>query len=200
MVYNASVPQPTDNLSDSQNDILNNFSSANTSFGINHFAFDNATANNGKHNFVEMPVRGTAPVGLAANEGTLYTKTTGSTSNLFYTPDAGGVEYQMTTVGDAQIATFGAAGTGWTFLPGGLIMNYGLAVSSGAAGPNASASFSKPYTNAASVRVQILPVNNSSSERTTYLESVSTTSFTAWVTNGSGSTRAGQFHWYAIGK
>ena len=37
-------------------DILNNFSSANTSFGIEHYPFDNGTANNGFHNKVTTPI------------------------------------------------------------------------------------------------------------------------------------------------
>jgi len=132
MPYNPSIPQPTDNLSDSQNDILNNFSSANTSFGINHFAFDNATANNGKHNFVEMPVRGAIPAPLSASEATVYTKTATSESastesNLYFTPDNSGNEYQLTRPITGKFASFGTS-AGWTFLPGGLIMQWGTVI------------------------------------------------------------------------
>lgn len=54
--YNPAIPQSTDLLNVSQVDILNNFSSANTSFGIDHYAFDNGSANNGKHNTVTTPI------------------------------------------------------------------------------------------------------------------------------------------------
>lgn len=56
MVFDPAVPQPADFLSDSQGDILNNFGSSDTSFGVNHYAFSNGTANNGKHNVVQTPI------------------------------------------------------------------------------------------------------------------------------------------------
>jgi hypothetical protein len=54
--FNPNVPQPNDDLSDSQGDLLLNFQTANTSFGRDHFAFSDLTANNGKHNQVTTPV------------------------------------------------------------------------------------------------------------------------------------------------
>ncbi len=56
MTYNPSIPNPGDLLSTSQGDIKDNFSSANTSFGVDHYAFSDLTANNGKHKFVTTPV------------------------------------------------------------------------------------------------------------------------------------------------
>ncbi len=122
MTYNPAIPQPNDLLSDSQGDILQNFSSANTSFGINHYAFDNATVNNGKHKFVGMPVLAAAPT-TAAGEGALYFKTAGAGSALFMVRDNNaGTEVQLTSssVGNVQ-----AAANGWTWLPGGLLLQWG---------------------------------------------------------------------------
>ena len=82
-----------------------------------------------------------APIpGLAAGSGTIYTKNVGAplASQVFYTPDASGAEFQITTALPASIAQFGvmaAYGTppvnttqngGYTFLPGGLILQYGF--------------------------------------------------------------------------
>lgn len=73
MTFNPNIPLPTDELSDSQGDILNNFSSSNTSFGIDHYAFSDLTANNGKHKWATTPL---APGGVhpptAVNEPKLY--------------------------------------------------------------------------------------------------------------------------------
>lgn len=68
MTYNPNIPQATDDLSDSQGDLLTNFSTANTSFGINHYAFSDLTINNGKHNNVQTPliVGGVHPTTIAA--------------------------------------------------------------------------------------------------------------------------------------
>lgn len=141
MVYKPNIPLPGDNLSVSQGDLKNNFGDANTSFGKNHYPFDDLTLNNGKHKFVDMPVSAAIPAGLAAGEGTFYTKTATSESNAFYSPDNSGDEYQMTRALTAQFTKFGTNtatnGTnngGWTFLPGGLILQYGFNSTSGTSG------------------------------------------------------------------
>lgn len=73
MAFNPNIPQANDLLSDSQGDILVNFQTSNTSFGIDHYAFSNLTANNGKHNKVTTPIisGGVAPV-TASNEPIMY--------------------------------------------------------------------------------------------------------------------------------
>lgn len=55
MSYIPGIPLPGDLLSDSQNDIKNNFTAANASFGVDHYAFDNGTVNNGFHDKVTTP-------------------------------------------------------------------------------------------------------------------------------------------------
>ena len=136
--YNPNIPQSTDFLSDSQQDIQSNFQQLDTSFGLNHFPFSNVTANNGKHSYIEMVNEAALPVGLADEEGTLYTKKLSGESQMFYSPDDTSKEYQMTTVIDAEFATFGTntnySGTlngGWTYLPGGLILQYGFVPAGG---------------------------------------------------------------------
>jgi hypothetical protein len=103
-----------------------------------HFSF--GETNGGLHRQVRLPLRGggsgTIPPGLVAGEGTLYTKTSGETS-LFYTPDASTDEYQLTrtiTASKAQFATNTNYAPivanrlgGWTFLPGGMMLQYGIA-------------------------------------------------------------------------
>lgn len=147
-IYNPNIPAASDFLSDSQLDIKNNFSWANTTMGVNHIDFATIT-NSGKHKFVEMPnytptVPDPVPPGLANFEGTLYTESDGSRSQLFYTNDATGKKYQLTTIQGITFAQplfgqftndynpgSGAVGGnydgGWTFLPGGLLFQYGQA-------------------------------------------------------------------------
>lgn len=73
MTFNPNIPQPGDELSDSQGDILTNFSTSNSSFGIDHYAFADLTANNGKHKYVTSPLvpGGVHPV-TAVNEPKFY--------------------------------------------------------------------------------------------------------------------------------
>jgi hypothetical protein len=65
--YKPNIPQPNDNLSVSQNDILGNFQQLDTSFGIDHYKYSDATTNNGFHNQATMPliVGGTHPTTAA---------------------------------------------------------------------------------------------------------------------------------------
>jgi hypothetical protein len=71
-IFNPNIPQPNDDLSDSQGQILQNFNKANSSFGIDHYSFSDLTVNNGKHNqvttpaFVDNPPTGLAPTTAAA--------------------------------------------------------------------------------------------------------------------------------------
>jgi hypothetical protein len=140
MPYLPNIPQPNDLLSESQGDILGNFQSANTTYGINHYPFDNATVGQiGKHKYVEMPVSAVIPAGLITNEGTVYSKTANAASQLFYSPDNSTNEYQLTRCIAASFSTFSTFtvfdGTqprvtgGWTFLPGGLLIQYGIITS-----------------------------------------------------------------------
>lgn len=71
--YNANIPLPTDNISDSQQDLLNNFAQLDTSFGIDHYTFSNATPDNGKHNQVTTPIiSGSAHPTTSASEAKMY--------------------------------------------------------------------------------------------------------------------------------
>lgn len=74
MSYNPNIPLAPDFLSVSQGDLLNNFSVADTSFGINHYKFSDLTANNGKHNNIQTPlVIGAVHPSTPANENSFYT-------------------------------------------------------------------------------------------------------------------------------
>ncbi len=92
-----------------------------------------------------------APTRLGRN-GTLYTKQISSASQLFYTPDNTTNEYQMTKVDTANFSTFGTKTNyiapittegGWTFLPGGLILQYGTIIGTGT---STAVVFPIPYT------------------------------------------------------
>lgn len=56
MTFNPNIPQPTDDLSDSQGDLLTNNGALDTSFGIDHYKFSDPTSSNGFHNKVTTPV------------------------------------------------------------------------------------------------------------------------------------------------
>lgn len=117
--------------------MLNN-QGLNSIFGINHTLFANAT-NSGKHTLVEMIDNGTgrASNSNASGEGIISCFTpSGQEIALGYAPGNTLFSYQLTRTITAQADSFGLnpnnyynSGVnftgGWTFLPGGLIFQYG---------------------------------------------------------------------------
>jgi len=112
MAYQSTKPQPNDPLSQSQGDILGNFTAIKTLVDINHETFD--IANEGKHLKVDLTNQTAShPITSAANEVTLY-----SNAGALNISHNGGTPVDVTT-------TTYAANKGHTYLPSGLIMNFG---------------------------------------------------------------------------
>lgn len=213
MGFDPNIPQPADFLSNSQGQILTNFQEANAVMGVNHYAFSPAISNKGKHTFLQMPERdlGPNPIPITAvDEIGLYSKvgTNPSETNLFMRAEnsggGGGFEYQLTHVDSAATTEF-ATNTiyatvpvnfrgGWTFLPGGLILQYGLAIISNTGGNN-----TVPFPRVFNVGVYSIVTTGfttTGSTNTTLVNNVTTTNFTI-VNTSSGSVLS--MYWQAIG-
>ncbi len=195
MVYLPLKPASGDNLSVSQGDIQQNFQTANTVMSINHYPFDDVTANKGKHKFVDMPV-GALPT-IGSGDGGLYTKAVTAISQLFYTQDASGNEYQLSRVIPASFATF-STNPGWTFLPGGLLMQYGSKLAN-TGSPNGSVTFPVAFT-ATPYSVQITVLENSNSRTLSHVNTLTNAGFTCYIQDSGGSSIANTFYWIAVGK
>jgi hypothetical protein len=213
MAYKPNIPLPGDFLSDSQGDIRNNFTTADNSFGRNHTNFS-VTTDAGKHKFVEMVITDpvtTPPVpALAGGSGTIYTKRPagpGTPTNIYYTPGATGDVFQLTNVtGGLNYPLFGKfvfnyngvgvlyAG-GWTFLPGGLILQYGVAnVQPDGSVITFPLSFDViPYT------VQLTAQTTTNTNRFLYITNITTTDFTIRSRTAFDTAINSTFSWIAIG-
>jgi len=123
VAYNNAIPQPTDELRNSQGDILNNFQAIKTAWDINHVTFD--LANQGKHNYVTLPEQSAGPA-TAANELAIYSKqsTLTSVAELFVRKESSGDEIEFTSAI--------AATPGWTRLPSGILLKWGATTANGA--------------------------------------------------------------------
>jgi hypothetical protein len=116
MSYNPAIPQSTDLISNSQPQILANFSQLNTIFDFNHFTWNDATAaNRGLHRKIDFPTPTTvsAPTG---NDSVLYPKTVAAATELVF--DNAALSMQIT---NSALAV--ASGEG--MLPGGLLIKCG---------------------------------------------------------------------------
>lgn len=118
------TPNPGDRISDTQALILANFNSINIAFNLNHGDFGSGIE--GKHQFLQMPEQAFASVTTLANEGGLFAAqgVTSTVTELVFRRESDGVELAFT---EGTLAT-----PGWTRLPSGLIIKFGLVTSNAA--------------------------------------------------------------------
>lgn len=198
MAYELRPKSAGDDLASSKNPIRTNFQIIQTDFAVNHVAFD--ATGEGKHKFLQMPEQASAPT-TAADEGGVYTKSATGT-NLFFRGESDGSEYQLTTVSDANIATFGtntgyvANHTGgWTFLPGGLILQYGARSTPGTSG---TITFPRSFPTAYFSIILTMSRNASSSTQSVTVDNAVGTSTSSFAYRSS-SSNTDPIYWYAIG-
>lgn len=129
MAYQANIPQPSDQLKDSQADLLANFQSINTNWEINHIGFNEGT-NAGKHYVVTLPEVGIVPV-TAADEMMFYTdedSSSGSAQTEMFIQRESAAENIPFTAGRRNT-------NGFMYTPNGMIIKWGSAtVTTGANG------------------------------------------------------------------
>lgn len=111
----TAVPNSGQTLGGTRDQIRSNISALKASLAVNHVDLD--LANVGKHKFMQMPSQAAAPA-TAADELALYVKTPAGV-RLFLRQVSSGTEIQMSGVDPL------AASVGYTFLPGGLLMQWG---------------------------------------------------------------------------
>jgi len=119
--YNPNIPQPTDLLSVSQGNLLNNFGAIQALIDVNHVDF--AAAGAGKHFFIEMPVQVAPPVTVAGEVG-LYSQTSAVTAQpeLVFARQLG-----STAPAAVQVTEFTSAiwlNPGYTKLPSGIMLKW----------------------------------------------------------------------------
>ncbi len=210
-LYNVNTPTGTTKLSVDWLNLRNNTMAANTSFGINHFAFNNATDNNGKHKYVDMVSQ--ALPSIAVGDGAIYVNTNASSvTNLYYTPDNSGNTYQITRTNAGNYPKFSnniPYGTppagfdqegGWTFLPGGMLLQYGFYGMSGATGTSGNIQFPFTFTNPPySVQISVYQSNLLFGNNFVAISSTNPPTTSQFTFKATVSTFSG-IYWTAIGK
>lgn len=187
MTYQANIPQSTDLISVSQDDLLQNYQAIDAAWNINHVDFN--LASQGKHKFVEMPVQGADPAG-AAGEFTLFSKTNVAGNNeVFYKRNAEANSYQLSGPNPNRAAK------GSTFLPGGLLLQWGLETT---IANNQQYTFDKAFA-AAPYSITLTGVRSNNQQRALWVSdgTVTTTAFRI-KTDSTGAAMKG-IYWMAIG-
>jgi hypothetical protein len=124
MTFTPNIPQSGQTLGNSQSQVLNNFTNYFNTMSVNHVAPNNSGA--GKHNLAELVVQAQSPA-TAAAEVAIYSRSPSGTADLYLQAQsqlANATDIQMSRL-DEGIKTGSA---GWTFLPGGMIMQWGSCV------------------------------------------------------------------------
>jgi hypothetical protein len=131
MTYSLRPTATGDTLASSRDPIRTNFQIIRDDFAIDHEGY-NVSSDEGKHKqstYLERDGSASKPVPTTlANECALYCKEQDSITTLFFRKESNGTEIQLTGVDPS------AAGNGYTFLPGGLILQWGVKASPGQTG------------------------------------------------------------------
>jgi hypothetical protein len=103
MPYLPNIPIATQTLKSSQPQILSNFQTSNSVYGVDHYDYTVTGTDLGHHKNVTMPVLVTPPT-PSANQFTIYSKTVSGSSELFAKRDGFPTEYQLTSGGNINIS------------------------------------------------------------------------------------------------
>lgn len=195
--YNGNIPQPTDLISSSQPQLLQNFGSIQSLIDVNHLDFLNANA--GKHNVCEFPAPTTFG-GTSAGEVALFSNvsTLGLLEPELVFQKESGSAAPITTI---EFTSADYASPGWTRLPSGILLKWGTGTATGNSTINYPTGANIPVFLAV-LTVQITTYNTGAGDSNTFVRytSSSTTQLTVY---GSLRTAIGaftaQYQYLAIG-
>ncbi len=159
--YNPNVPLITDSFADWQVDFIQNFQVLYNAFNTNHIPLD-SVSNAGNHTYIEL-VEQESPQQVNVSEMALYTKDViGQTDQLFMRYQGNGTEFQYTNYQIYSIDPTPTQTFYFTFLPGGLIVFFGLYTQSGPILPETNI-YLKPEIAKNIVSVNLTPSGNTNS-------------------------------------
>lgn len=194
MTYNAGIPNANDFISNSQQQIKDNFGQLNTQFGIDHVAFNTGSGNGtGLHKKVTLEV--VVDPAADANDIILYNKQVGYTgpttrNELFMRQSSanGSTVIQLSDLFQA----INSGTNGSTFLPGGLVIKWGQFTFSGT---SSSQSFVSAFNTTAQV-VLLTPFNAAAANSNWYINTWNASSLTVSTV---GAVSSASFTYMAIG-
>lgn len=204
MTFTTDIPISGDTLGSTRDRIRGNFQEIAAVEAINHVAFNEA--GKGKHKFLQMPEVTASGAGIPvtlANEAGLYVDvgTNPAEANLFFRGENNGYQYQLTRATSASTATFGTNTAyaanhlgGWTFLPGGMLFQYGLRTAIAASGTTI-VTFPVQFTSAC-FSVNLSPITSGDPSKQMIINANAGTSSFVINNNSSTFTRA---YWTAVG-
>jgi hypothetical protein len=125
MTYSLTVPQDGQTLGSSKPQVRTNFNDAFTSFAINHVDFN--TMNTGWHTFITLFTQSIDIAVPGTSGANVYSKLFAGNSlpQLFLKQGSTTTTYQLTGTALAASSTPSPIANGFTWLPGGLLIQWG---------------------------------------------------------------------------
>lgn len=184
------VPLPGQTLLQTRDPINQNFSDIDTTFTINHGAYNDPNA--GKHTTVTFPQLGASPAVPGATEINLFQKALGGTPQVYVQRNSGA---EIPFTAGTLVGALGS--TGYSALASGILLKWG----SGSAAPNGVAAVvfdaTIPFTQVYVVLVS--PLNFGGAGTATFSVSAITNIGCSLVYGGSGPNPI-TMHYVAIGR
>ena len=186
--YTPSVPQAAQTISSTQAPIQSNFQAISDLVAVNHTPFGSNAAVPGTHATITFADQSASvPSNPPSGQVNLYNNIgSGSIAELYlqYPTGAPGVPTNPIPI------TVGSAGGGYTYLPTGIIMQWGIKTASSSGSVITSFDTTHAPFTSAPYAILVTPYGSST---TIYVTAKSTTNFTANISSN------GQFSWLAIG-
>lgn len=182
MPYQANIPQAADQISNSQADILGNFQEINTYVAVDHQGFGVVDA--GKHKHARFP-QAVAPAAVGATEVGIYAAALGGAPELYINKTATQVPFTKSV----------QAGAGYTYLPSGIIMQWGT-VNASHGGTAAAFAIAFPT---ACVNVHVTGIENGGVQDFVSVDTVGAAGFNAYSSTRSGGASNTNCYYLAIG-
>lgn len=194
-MFTPDIPTANMSLGTSRTKILNNFTALNRTISKNHFGPD--TSNEGKHIYINLPIMTADFPTNPAGQLSLYTKDVGGRSTLFYKKDNSINQWQLTGIDPL------ASNNGYTFLPGGILIQWGSSALTESNGVSQNISFPTSFDSSFDPLVVVCAKKNAgdsnSDSNVDFLELISSGSnYTGFKCSRSGET-CKRINWYAIG-
>ncbi len=189
-VYTQNIPASGNLPAADQPNLQTNTNSINSIIDVDHYPF--GTGIDGQHKYLHMK-QGALPPGGVTGTGLFYTQASNGATQLYYSNGSTGNEYQLTRVNNANFGTF-ATNPGWTFLPGGLLMQWGTDTKA------TGGTVTFPFAFTSSVySIQITVNENNNNRHTVFVKTSSMSNFTVASRDSSGNDESNTFFWVAIG-
>ena len=197
MSFTPSIPQSGQTLGQTQQSVQNNFTNYNNVVSQDHVS-PNSTGQ-GKHNKSTYKEQGSDPVTIA-DELAAYAKAVSGISQLFLRPESAGTPVQMSRLDTGASTANADNSNGWTFLPGGLIFQWGYGQFAGTASA-VIITFATSNISFPNYCYGVWPIGIGFSN-VFAVDSVTKLGFTAdrYPATGSGIGADQNFYWIALGK